>query len=115
MKLRDYLNLMDEHDELTVFDNTYDTEFYFSPMPFSNSSWEKSMQELTKLLTITKIYEHGVAVNYTEIVEKKLKELEEADLFIHCDIDSIMCDMNNIMAGYVSEDWMEEFVNILKR
>lgn len=114
MKLRDYLNLMDEHYELTVFDNTYDTEFYFSPMPLSDDSWERSMQELTKLLKITKIYEHGVAVNFTEIVEKKLKKLEEANLFIHCDIDSIMCDMDNIMAGYVSENWMEKFVNILK-
>lgn len=119
MKLYDYLELMKEYDELTVWDDTYfmETYFYSEHIFEENSeldSWDKSMGELAKLLTIKEIREHGVVVNLTELVENKMKELEQAKLFIHCDIDSIMCDMDNILAGYVSESWMEKFVNILK-
>lgn len=114
MKLYDYLELMKEYDELTVWDDTYFMETYFYSDHVYDNDWDKSMDELAKLLTIKEIREHGVVVNLTELVENKMKELEQSKLFIHCDIDSIMCDMDNILAGYVSESWMEKFVNILK-
>ena len=114
MKLYDYLELMVTQEELTVWDDTYDMEVYFYGGTLVDDSWSKSMQELSKLLYIKQIKSEGVIVGFTELVENKMKELEQAKLFIHCDIDSIMCDMDNILAGYVSESWMEKFVNILK-
>lgn len=48
------------------------------------------------------------------VIEKKLNKLKEANLFKVCDIDSIMDDIETILSGYVSEEWLKEFVDILK-
>lgn len=113
MKLYDYIKLMPEGEELTVWDKDYDTETYFyggNP----DDKWDKSMSDLSKLLTIEEIRNNGVTVNLSEIIENKLESLNKADLFIRCDIDSIMDDIDNILAGNVSENWMEQFVAALK-
>lgn len=36
------------------------------------------------------------------------------DLFYVCDTDSIMDDMENILAGCVHESWMSKFVDALE-
>lgn len=36
------------------------------------------------------------------------------DLFYACDTDSIMDDMENILAGCVQESWMSKFVDALE-
>lgn len=113
MKLYDYIKLMPEGEELTVWDKDYDTETYFyggNP----DDKWDKAMSDLSKLLTIEEIRNNGVTVNLSEIIENKLESLNKADLFIRCDIDSIMDDIDNILAGNVSENWMEQFVVALK-
>lgn len=113
MKLYDYLILMPDDEELTVFDKDYDMESYFySGEP--NDKWDKAILNLTKLLTVKEIKKNGIVVNLSEIIEDKIKELNKADLFIRCDIDSIMDDMESILSGNVSEDWMERFVDVLK-
>ena len=113
MTLYDYLNLMPEGEELTVWDKDYDMETYFyGGKP--DDAWDKAMSDLSKFLTITEIRSGGVIVNLSEIIENKLDSLDKTDLFIRCDIDSIMDDIDNILAGYVSESWMQKFVDALK-
>lgn len=113
MKLYEYLDLMPEGEELTVWDKDYDMETYFyggNP----DDKWDKAMYNLSKLLTIEEIRNNGVTVNLSEIIKNKLENLNKAGLFIRCDIDSIMDDIDNILAGNVSENWMEQFVAALK-
>ena len=113
MKLYEYLDLMSEGEELTVWDKDYDMETYFyGGKP--DDKWDKAMSDLSKLLTIEEIRNNGVIVNLSEIIENKLENLNKANLFIRCDIDSIMDDIDNILAGNVSENWMEQFVAALK-
>ena len=113
MTLYDYLNLMPEGEELTVWDKDYDMETYFyGGKP--DDKWDKAISDLSKLLTIEEIRNNGVTVNLSEIIENKLESLNKTDLFLRCDIDSIMDDIDNIFAGYVSESWMQKFVDALK-
>ena len=115
MKLYDYLEKMPEGEELTVWDIDYDTEFYFySQDPADMDDWDNAMMELSKLLTITEIRTNGVTVNLSEIIEKHLDNDGMDDLFYDVDIDEIMDDIHNIIAGNVSEKWIKKFVNILK-
>lgn len=109
MKLYEYLDLMPEGEELTVWDKDYDMETYFyGGKP--DDKWDKAMSDLSKLLTVEEIRNNGVTVNLSEIIKSKTDKLDKANLFIECDIDSIMDDIDNILAGNVSEEWMEEFV-----
>ena len=112
MTLYDYLKLMPEGEELTVWDKDYDIETYFyGGKP--DDKWDKAMSDLSKLLTIEEIKNNGITVNLSEIIENKLEGLNKADLFIRCDIDSIMDNIDNILAGNVSENWMQKFVAAL--
>lgn len=112
MKLYDYLVTLEDGTELTVWDKEYDMETYFYNDE-ADDDWQTSMLELAKLLDVIEVKERGVVVNLSEVIEKKLNELKEADLFIKCNIDSIMNDIQNILAGYVSEEWFKEFVDVL--
>lgn len=114
MTLHDYLVLMEDGYELTVWDKDYDIEVYFYNDDDDGDLWSKCMAELSKLLDVREIRSNGVIVNLSEVIENKLEALKNADLFIRCDIDSIMDDIENIISGYVSEEWMEIFVNVLK-
>lgn len=112
MKLYDYLTMLEEGTELTVWDVDYDIESYFyNDSPYDD--WQTSMLELAKLLDVTEVKERGVIVNLSEVIEKKIKELKETDLFVKCNIDSIMNDIDNILSGYVSEEWFKKFVDVL--
>lgn len=112
MKLYDYLVTLEEGTELTVWDVDYNIESYFYNDE-ADDDWQTSMLELAKLLDVIEIKEYGVVVNLSKVIEKKLNELKKADLFIKCNIDSIMNDMKNILSGYVSEEWFKEFVDVL--
>ena len=112
MKLYDYLTTLEEGTELTVWDVDYDMESYFyNDEPYDD--WQTSKLELAKLLDVIEIAKYGVVVNLSEVIENKLNELKEADLFIRCTTNSIMDDMQNILSGYVSEKWFKDFVDVL--
>ena len=115
MKLYDYLVIFEEGTELTVWDTDYDIESYFYNDEADGDDWQTSMLELSKLLDVIKIKERGVVVNLSEVIENKLKELKEADLFRRCTTDLIMDSMEGILSGGVGEEWFKEFVDVLKR
>ena len=77
MTLYDYLKLMPEGEELTVWDIDYDIEVYFYGGKPADT-WSKAISDLSKLLTIKEIRNAGVAVNLSNIIEKKIDKLEEA-------------------------------------
>ena len=113
MKLYEYLDLMPEGEELTVWDKDYDMETYFyGGKP--DDKWDKAMSDLSKLLTIEEIRNNGVTVNLSEIIENNMDKLEKANLFTDYDIDIIMAEMERDIAGNVSESWMQKFVAALK-
>lgn len=113
MKLYDYLKTLEEGTELTVWDTDYNIESYFYNDEPDDDDWQTSMLELAKLLDVTEVKERGVIVNLSEVIEKKLDELKEANLFRRCTVNSIMNDMENILSGYVSEEWLKKFVDVL--
>ena len=113
MKLYEYLNLMPEGEELTVWDIDYDMETYFyGGKP--DDKWDKAISDLSKLLTIEEIRTGGVIVNLSEVIENNIDKLEKANLFTDYDIDIIMAEMERDIAGNVSESWMQKFVDALK-
>lgn len=113
MKLYDYLITLEEGTELTVWDKEYDMESYFYNDEAEDDIWQISMIELAKLLDVTEVKERGVIVDISEVIENKLNELKEANLFKRCTVDSIMDSMEGILSGYVSEEWFKEFVDVL--
>ena len=114
MTLYEYIRQTEDW-ETTVFDKDYDTESYFYKNDYNEEldSWDKSMEKLSKLLTVESISEHSVTVNLSELIESKMENLKEAELFRRTNIDAIMDDIDAIISGYVSEEWMEEFVDAL--
>lgn len=112
MKLYDYLVTLEEGMELTVWDTDYDMETYFYNDE-ADDDWQTSMLELAKLLDVIEVKEYGVVVNLSKVIEKKLNELKEADLFLRCTTNRIMGSMEGILAGGVSEKWFKKFVNVL--
>ncbi|GEM_PF-6938918 len=118
MTLLEYIK---EHpgEEIAVHDVDYEMEAYFYGKE-PDDDWDKAMQKLASVLTIVHVEEHGsfvytkgVTVNLSELVEAKLEQLRQEDLFIIPTTDAIMSDMHNILAGYTSEEWLTDFANIL--
>ena len=115
MKLYDYIVLVSDGVEVTMFDKEYDMEVYFYGGKNANDKWDKLLKDLSKKLTVKRIGINGaVTVNLSDVIEKNLDNLTKADLFIDNDLDSIMVDMENILAGNVSGNWMEKFVECLE-
>ena len=112
MKLYDYLTTLEEGTELTVWDKDYDIESYFYNDE-ADDDWQTSMLDLAKLLEVIEIKKRGVIVNISEVIENKINELKEADLFLRCTTNKIMGSMEGILAGCVSEEWFKKFVDVL--
>ena len=113
MTLYEYLEQTTDW-EVTVWDKDYDLETYFYKTE-GKDKWDKAVNDLAKLLTISRFSKDGLVVNLAEVIEKKIPQLEKADLFIKCKIEPIMYDIDNILAGNVSENWLEEFVKVLSK
>ena len=115
MTLYDYIKQTEEGTEVTIWDKNdeYDIESYFYNDEPDGDSWQTSMLKLAKLLEAKELRENKVEVNLSEVIEKNLDKLKEADLFIRCTTNSIMDDMQNILSGYVSEEWFKNFVDVL--
>lgn len=115
MTLFEYLELVPDGIEITVFDKDYDIEIYFyGGVMNSTDIWEKLMGELSKKLTIVEIGTNGISVNFSNLIENNLKNIENENLFIKNYIDNIMADIPSILAGNVSEQWMQRFINCLE-
>ena len=113
MTLYEYLKSREDGAEITVYDKDYDMESYFyNDVP--DDEWSLAMEDLSKLLTVTKIIKDSVEVNFSELIESKMDNIKKADLFEECDIDEIMECLDYIIAGNVSEKWMCKFVEALK-
>lgn len=114
MKLYDYLKFRPSGTEVTVFDKTYDMESYFyNDIP--DDEWGLAMEELSKLVTVTKVIKDDVVeCDFTGLIEKKLDNIKKSDLFIKDTVNAIMGGLHNIISGYVSEKWLQEFVEALK-
>ena len=113
MTLYEYLEQTTDW-EVTVWDKDYDIETYFYKTD-GKDKWDKAMNDLAKLLIISRFSKDGLVVNLAEIIEKKIPQLKEADLFIVCKIEPIMYDIDNILAGCVGESWLEKFVEVLSK
>lgn len=114
MKLSDYMDLVEDGVEVTVFDKDYEMESYFYGGTNEADEWHKLIYRLSKRLKITKILSTGVIVNLSDVIEKNIDKLKEADLFYSYDIDEIMADMERNLSGNVSEEWMRKFVECLE-
>lgn len=112
MTLYEYLEQTTDW-EITVWDKDYDLETYFYKTD-GKDKWDKAMNDLAKLLTISRFSKDGLEVNLTEVIERKIPQLEKADLFIVCKIGAIMDCIDSVLAGNVSESWLERFVEVLK-
>lgn len=101
--------------EITVFDKDYDVEVYFYKNEDGEKvdSWDESMMKLSKLLTVSEVFENGVVVDLYDVINNKLDVLKDKKLFRVTDIDLIMDDIAYIISGNVPEAWMERFVDTL--
>lgn len=116
MKLYELIELSEEGQEITVTDTDYEMEIYFENKDLKEmDAWDEAMIRISKLLDVVKIEkDFAVEVNLSKVIEDKIDEFEKSELFIDCDIDSIMDDIENIFAGYVSEKWFANFVEVLE-
>ena len=115
MKLYEYLE-MNKDEEIIATDSVYDCENYWYYSDDTDDAWDTAMMEFAKLVEIDRIIStNGVAVcNFSNLIEKHMEDIEKSNLFIDNSMDAIMYDFDNIISGYVSENWMNEFVEILK-
>ena len=97
-------------DETTVYDKDYDIETYFYYSD-NGDAWDNAMMDLAKLLEVVETSPSAVTVDLSGLIESKIEKL--IDLFIDCDIDSIMDDIESILAGNVSQQWLIDFVKAL--
>lgn len=111
MTLLDYIKTTPEGDEITVWDNDWDMETYFYNQ--TDDAWDMAMMDLADKLTVLNVKNGGVIVDLYDLIERNADALAESGLFIDTDVDAIMEDMENILAGYVSEDWLARFVDCL--
>ena len=116
MTLYDYLNLMEHGEEVSVTDRDYNiANIYFYANHNPSDKFCVEINNLSKLFTITKILHGGtILVNFSEVIENKIEKLEEADLFVDCDIDSIMDSLEYVISGNVPDSWIKKFIEALK-
>ena len=117
MKLNEIIKLHESGAEIGVTDNDYDIEVYFynnfnDPM----DDWDEAIAELGNILEVSAICPSGnISVNLADIIEQKLEQLEDAGLFVECEIDEIMDDISSILSGNVSVRWLQKFVDVLNK
>lgn len=117
MTLWEYIhNHTDEGSETFVRDSVYDTcTYFYNDVPDPDSMWDMSIDELMKQFNVVENpTQNDVICNISEVLEKHIKQFKKKDLFINYDIDDIMDSWDNAVSGYVSDKWMQKFVECLK-
>lgn len=112
MTLGEYIRQTDYGSEITVWDKDYDIEVYFDN--YGDDAWANAMMTFADKLNIVKFGDGGVVVDMYDLIERNINNPVFKDLFIDVDVDAIMDDMENILSGCVSEEWLTEFANCLK-
>ena len=107
-------------DELEIMDKAYDSMWYAYPEDEEeDDKFEKAVQKLWRYLPIVPppsyedVDDETLFVDMSGLIKAKLPELKKANLFCIPKVYNIMEDLNAIFSGYVSGEWMEEFVDIL--
>lgn len=112
MKLGEYIRKTVYGTEITVWDKDYDIEVYFDN--YGHDTWAKAMMSFADKLNIVEFGKNGVVVDMYDLIERNIKNPVFKDLFIVVTVDAIMDDMENILAGCVSEEWLKEFAEALE-
>lgn len=107
------IELLKENEEFTCWDTDYDMEFYMEKLD-ENDDYNKAMMAFARCVEVKDISPRGLTLKVTELIESNLEREEFRDLFIDTDIDSVMYDWDNIMAGYASESWYSKFAELVK-
>lgn len=116
MKLWDVMLCMPTGIELTIWDQDVFTEFYMYPESEVNEkdSWEKSMELIAKSLEVIKGTHEGITCNVRDVIAKaKAFGFLDGICKKSAEAEDIVEDMNAIMAGNVSEEWMAKFAEAL--
>ena len=116
MTLYEYLK-QNKAEELVVHDTDYDCESYwdyYTESECKTDLWDNSLMELAKKLDIVAYSEYAVDCDISDLIERNIKNIAEADLFDINETEEIMGDFDNIIAGYVSENWFKKFVDCLE-
>lgn len=113
MTLFDYIASTPEGEEITVWDSVYDMETYFYNQ--ENDAWDKAMLDLAKKLNVIEISSNGVTVDLYDLISRNIDDIRDSALFYDpdLDVDEVMDNMEDILAGNVSEFWFESFVDFL--
>jgi hypothetical protein len=111
MTLKEYLLECPEGEEITVWDNDWDMEAYFCNQ--TDDAWDQAMMDLASKLNVIEVHDDGVIVDLYDLIGRNQPALEESGLFYDADVDAIMEDMENVLAGNVSEAWLVKFVDCL--
>lgn len=111
MTLGEYIRQTEYGSEITVWDKDYDIEVYFDN--YGDDAWANAMLTFADKLNIEQFRNDGVVVNMYDVIERNITNPEFEDLFIDVSVDAIMDDMENILSGCVSEEWLTEFANCL--
>lgn len=112
LTLLDYLKHR-KGETICVVDSDYDGEFYFE-YGDDMDKWDRAMNKIASKLTIEEFCTNGaVKVKLGNLIQKHMNQIIKADIFNSNDVDDIMNDMTEILAGYVSEKWLEKFANCL--
>lgn len=114
MTLYEYLKSRPSSAEVTVYDKDYDTEVYFyNDIP--DDKWDMTMEDLSKLVLVTKIImDDVVECDFTGLIEQKLDDIKDTNLFTNNTVNGIMGCLHRIISGDVSDVWLQKFVEVLK-
>lgn len=107
------IELLKEDQEWTCWDDTYDGEFYMEKLE-EDDDYNKAMMAFARCVDIADITPNGLVLKVTELIERNLEREEFRKLFIDPDIDEVMYDWDNIMAGYAAVSWYAKFAELIQ-
>lgn len=120
MKLYDILKLVYGDSLVNVCDSMYDINIAFCTEIAAEDNIDNLFLEFAKYLNIAQIVIRdntvSVIVDLYDVVESSYKELQALPAFAGCDsIAMIMEKMSDTNWNSVPEQWLEGFVDVLKR
>lgn len=108
------IEILKKDQEFTCWDTDYDMEFYMELLDDTEDLYNKGMMAFARCVEVADISPSGVTLKVTELIEHNLQDENFKKLFVDPDIDAVMDDWDNIMAGYASERWYGKFAELVK-